>query len=142
MKRTISDLLERFEAKPGLSIPNPFKTKEAAQGIILPKAFLAATLKKCGQIPAGVDVLVEIDFAGNYELTWLNDNDQEVQYTVCKNNGYVDVSSVYEDARSRFLSSLSDEDLAAEIEQRKRLNHSVETGQKNAHRKTGDDDAK
>jgi len=99
------------------------KPTPKSEGIVLPQAFIAATLKPCGVIPVGVDVLVERDCMGDYSLQWWDDKDRHTVQKVAKDSESIDITKIYDEARIALLGTVSVGDLYAEIARRKEVSN-------------------
>jgi hypothetical protein len=101
---------------------NEFKVNPTSSSvdIMLPTAFIAKTLKKCGGIAEGVEVIVERNCFGQYDLTWYDAADRPVRGRANEGDGIIDLSSIYDLARQELLAAISSEDLQGEITRRKR----------------------
>lgn len=99
--------------------------------VLLPRAFITKTVERCGPIPAGVDVLVEVDVNKNFALSWYDGaGDIPIRSTVSRDSGRVDVSGIEADRRRDLLREIPTEHLEAELAERRQKARDEKEGKK------------
>ena len=86
--------------------------------IMLPSAFIARTLKAHNGIPQNVQVIVERNCFGSFELSYWNEKGHRVNAQATKDSGVIDVENIAANTLSEILKDVSTDDLKRELKRR------------------------
>lgn len=109
------------------------KARPMPANSLLPRVFIAKTLQPVGPIPADVEVIVEVNVAGKFQLTWYDPTrpDRPVWGgPVAPDAGLVDVSEIEAARRRELFDAISTEHLEAELSERRQKLRDAEKAKK------------